>query len=145
MPGIHQQLTDDPVSCEVVEPVLGGQFVETRAASAGATQRCVGVAGAASATVVGVALIDAAPVAAQANPLLIASYPVATAVAIQGEVNVTYAANATYGARLKVAAAGQVTPWISGTDNPSLIVGYCAVPGGVASAAVGVVRLLNLC
>jgi hypothetical protein len=146
MAGIHVSLTDDPITCEVVEAVLGGQLVECRAASAGATQRPVGVAAAGSVVAVGVALIDASPFAASGTPLVVFPQPVATAVAAQGEIpGVTYAATATYGARLKCAALGKVTPWISGTDNPALIIGYCAEPAGVSAAATGRVRLIGLC
>lgn len=145
MPGIHVVITDDPMTCEVVEAVLGGQLVEARAPSAGAALRPVGVAAAASVKVMGVALIDATPAAAQASPLLVASQPVATAVAVQGEVPlVTYAAAANYRDPLKAAALGKVTPWISGTDAANLLIGYCAEPLGVASAGTGRVRLTGL-
>lgn len=52
-----------------------------------------------------------------------------------GIFNVTYAAAATFGAKLKAAANGQVTPWVSGTDAAGLIVGICVEPAGVAGGA----------
>lgn len=52
-----------------------------------------------------------------------------------GHFNVTYAAAALFGARLKCAANGQVTPWISGTDAANLIIGVCTEPAGVAGGA----------
>lgn len=145
MSGIHPSLSDGPVTCDVVEAVAAGQLVEYRAASAGATQRCVGVAAAASQKVAGVALLDAAPTAGTANPLIAWPLPIATAVAREGEVpQVTYAAAANYGDKLKAAAAGAVTPWVFGTDNPALIIGECPVVAGVGSAAKGPIRLLGL-
>lgn len=57
------------------------------------------------------------------------------------EVPVVYAAAAAFGARLKCAAAGAVTPWITGTDNAELIIGWCCEVGGVASAGAGYARI----
>jgi len=51
------------------------------------------------------------------------------------EVPVTYAAAATEGQKLVCAANGQVTPYIPGTNDASLIVGTCEV--ATASGAVG--------
>jgi hypothetical protein len=140
MAGTIQVFDDSPITCDVVEAVAGGQVVEARAVSGAATQRPCGVAGATSLKVIGIALIDATN-AAQAAALVYPLPPSAT-VAVQGTVaGVTYAANANYGDRLKAAAAGQVTPWVSGTDSAAAIIGYCAESAGVTSGNKGRVRI----
>lgn len=129
------------ITCDVVEPVTGGQVVEARAASGAATQHPVGVAAAGSTTVKGVALLDATNAAQSAT--LVYPLPVSTTVAQEGVVPVTFAANAADGQALKAAATGKVTPWVSGTDASNLIIGYCEQAGGVTSAGttVGYMRL----
>lgn len=142
MAGIVPKFYTRTITCDVVEAVTGGQVVEARAASGAATQRPCGVAAAGSTTVLGVALIDATN-AAQSSTLV---YPLpvsATVVVEGGGIPVTYAANANYGAALKAAASGKVTPWVSGTDAADLIIGYCDQAGGVTSSGttVGTMRL----
>lgn len=142
MAGAVPVFDNSPVTCDVVAAVTGGQVVETRAPSGAATQHPCGPAGAGSVTVLGVALIDATNAGQSAT--LATPLPPATVVAVQGVVPVTYAAAATYGALLKAAASGQVTPWVTGTDNPSLVIGKCMETAGVASGAtVGKMRILN--
>lgn len=95
------------------------------------------VAGANATTVLGVALIDAAPYSPnQATPT--AAYPFADRVTIgaHGEFPVTYAAATNIGQSLKAAANGAVTPWVDGIDTDAgTKVGYCTQT--TASGAVG--------
>jgi len=142
MAGIVPKFMGRSITCDVVEAVSGGQLVEARAASGAATQRPSGVAGAGSTTVRGVALIDATNAAQSAA--LVYPLPVSTTVIVEGGgIPVVYAANCADGKALKAAAAGAVTPWVSGTDAADLIVGYCDQAGGVTSAGttVGTMRL----
>src|SRR3954452_16067340 len=120
---VNQKFGLDAITCDVVEAVTAGQLVEARAASGAATQRPVGVAGAGSTTVRGVALLSATN-AAQSSTLVY-PLPVSTSVAQSGHVTgVVFAANATDGAPLKAAAGGKVTPWISGTDLTNTLIAY---------------------
>lgn len=139
MAAIQEKFVDGPVTCDVVEAVVGGQLVEARAAAHNAVQRPVGVAAAASAVVIGVAKIDAQPDDTVLSGIPVYPLPKATTVIVEGDVPVTYAANATYGAKLQAAANGQVTPQ-TGTNA---VVGYCSQVGGVLSGAVGRMRILN--
>lgn len=153
MPAIAVRFQDDPVTSDVVEPVLGGQLVEHRAPAAGATQRPVGVAAAGSLVYAGVALIDATPPVAQTGPnlnLVQISTPSATTVAVEGVVPVVYAVAAAKGDLLLAAAGGQVTPvppvttpTAADVTNTRAIVGRCMQDGGVAAGAVGFMRILN--
>jgi len=147
MAGTIPRFNGGPVTYEVVETVLGGKLVEARAASK------VGVAAAGSVKCLGVATKDAAPVAALTgtdafgNPTINIS-PVSQYVAVQGIPaifdTIVYAANAAFGDLLKCAALGQVTPWVTGTDNPSLIVARCVEPAGVVigTKATGLTKIL---
>lgn len=148
MAGINPKFEKGPVSYQVVEAVKGGQLVEARASSK------IGVAAAGSATVLGVAQTDAKPSVTTSGTdsdgnitfdLGQAVYTDYVAVLKVGEVPVTYAANCSFGVLLKAAASGQVTPWVSGTDSPGLIVGRCTEPGGVviATKPTGLMRILN--
>lgn len=135
MSGVNPVLWDGPDTVTVNVAVTGGQLVmpdtggKVKPATAGA------------ATVLGVAMEDGAPVSSQ-TPL---NYSIARpeiAIAYGDvDVRVTYAASANWGVKLKAAANGQVTPWISGTDAADLIVGVCTEPAGVSSSAVGRMRL----
>jgi len=129
MSGIIQVYEHGPRTYTVSEPVTGGQLVEGRVSSA------VGVAAAGSTTVLGVALKDAT----NATPSATDGYPLPSTcpVARGCEVRVTYAANCAFGKAVKAAAAGQVTPWVSGTDAADLIVGYCRELAGVTSGNTG--------
>ncbi|MBZ5736486.1 hypothetical protein K8Z61_18500 [Nocardioides sp. TRM66260-LWL] len=128
------------------QTILGGQLV------AATTGGRVIVAGAASPKVLGVAVTDGiAPEqqttqavvsgtvstldAAQARPYVSVAYNGA-------EVQVTFAADAAFGDRLKSAANGAVTP-MANTDDPRLEVGVCTEPAGVVVATnpVGLVRV----
>jgi hypothetical protein len=151
VPGSLPHFKSGPASYQVSAAVAGGRLV----VADGAAATTVSTAGADSALVLGVAGNDAAPIPTQAGatdtlaggaPLLDISV-VSDYVSVHyGEdMHVTYAANAAFGALLKSAAAGTVTPWISGTDAAGLIVGRCTQPGGVvvATLAVGRARIFG--
>jgi len=126
-----------PVTWPCVELIKGGQLVEARSAG-------VGVAGAASLKVLGVARTDAVPVATSQNMtnVLGASVlnlsPVSEYLAVGrgAYYPVTFVAAAAFGDKLIAAAAGKVD--VAGaTPDARSIVGYCAALGGVALGAVG--------
>lgn len=150
MGAIPQVTKTGPRTYAVVETVIGGQFVEGRATVNGVDG--VGVAGADSVKVLGVALLDTIPEAAVVTEpsidafgtanLLAATQNIRCAVAYApDEVPVKYAAQAAFGDRLKVAAAGTVTP-AGSTADPRTIVAICTQPGGVAAGARGLARLV---
>jgi|SRR5581483_8773578 len=128
-----------PDSYQVSALVKGGTLV----VADGSGASTVSTAGAGAANVLGVAGNDAAPIVDQTgattsygDPLLDVSALTDYVAVRHGEdCRVTYAAAATFGALLKSAANGQVTPWVSGTDAAGLIVGRCTQPGGVAAGA----------
>lgn len=134
---------DGPVTMTALGTIDGGQLVAYAAGG-------VNVSGAASELVAGVAL---APAKLNGGSPASTTGGVLDATILPGEVavvplnsgatvtGVTYAAAATHGQRLKSAANGQVTPWVTGTDAVSLIVGRCAEPAGVGAAGTGSIRL----
>lgn len=142
MSGIAVRRKHGPRSHEVAEAIVGGQLVEGRASSK------VGVAGAGSKKVLGVAIADAVPASAF-NPapvngvLNAAPLPNRVGLASRGdEVPVKYAATATFGQKLKAAAAGTVTPFVDG-DDAQLLVGKCIEPAGVTTAnTIGFMEVL---
>lgn len=136
MSGVNPVLFEGPDTMTVNVAVTGGQLVMPD------TGGRIKPATANSTTVLGVALEDGAPASSQtALNLSIARTEVAVAYG-DVDVRVTYAANAAWGVKLKSAANGQVTPFVSGTDvDPALVVGVCTEPAGVLSAAVGRMRL----
>ena len=80
----------------------------------------------------------------QGRPVLTAvPVPTHVAVAYSGtEVKVTAAAAVKPGQRVKCAANGQVTPYVTGTDtDPTLIVGVCTDPNGIAATKAGLIRV----
>lgn len=136
MSGIRPRLSHvGPNTYTVSAAVKGGQICEAftdgkaRPGSAGSTK------------VLGVAEIDAKPwvdpnstdsdgfTVTLTNPL-----PTETVCGF-GRYVVTFAADCAFGAALKAAAAGTVTPWVSGTDAANLIIGYCDEPAGVVVAS----------
>lgn len=148
MSGIVPKFSGGPVTFQVSAKVTGGQVVKADASPA----KTVSPAGAGSALVLGVALTDAIPTETGVNDdfgnaiVPTNAYPQHTTVAGPGfVVPVTYAANADFGALLKSAANGTVTPWVSGTDAAGLIIGRCFEPGGVviATKATGDMRVGN--
>jgi hypothetical protein len=121
--------------------ILGGQVV----VPSGTAGR-VAVGGADSLVVLGIAVTDGkapedittAPVSGVLDGAQLAAW---VTVAYGGmEVDgVKYAANATFGQKLKSAATGQVTPMVV-DDDPRLEVGTCTQLGGVLANATGLVR-----
>jgi hypothetical protein len=140
MGGVRPYLSvEGPETYEVDSAVKGGMIIQAK--SNGKVEK----AGAGSLLVLGVAETDAKP---YANPVstdadgfeTINLSPLPDHVAVGlGRYPVTYAANCGFGVLLKAAANGTVTPWVSGTDDASLIIGKCDEPGGVvvATKAVG--------
>lgn len=141
MAGVIPRFTTGPVTYNVVETVRGGQIVEARAGSK------VGVAGAGSTKVLGVATKDATPPASQqsvdafgrqvTNLTEITEF---VAVGHAAEYPVTYAAAAAFGDPLVAAANGQVAPAGAAPDARTII-GRCTEPAGVALGAVGLARI----
>src|SRR4051812_37663936 len=120
MPGAHRNLQFGPSTYAVSAAVAGGQLVEADTGNAGKVKP----ASAASKIVLGVALADAAPVAADADPLL--ASVAQPEVAVQygpADVDVLYTGATALGTLLKAGAAGTVTPYVSATDAYDLIVG----------------------
>jgi len=141
MSGVLKRLSHDgPNTYTVSEAVKGGMIV------AGHTDGKARKGTAGDTKVLGVALIDAKPwvdpVSVDADGFdNINANPLPTEVTAEfGRFPVTYAADCAFGKALKAAAAGTVTPWVSGTDAADLIIGYCDEPGGV----VVVTRAINL-
>lgn len=140
MPGVLPKWGDGPVTRQVNVAVTGGQLVEPDS-----TTGKIKPATAATAVALGVAMNDAAPSATGEGtttygaPVLDISLPPDYVAVARGcFIKVTYAAVTVWGAKLKTAANGQVTPWVSGTDAAGLIVGVCEEPAGVAAAAKGI-------
>lgn len=131
---------------EAVATVTGGQLVEARAG--GIDNPGCGPAAAGSRKVVGVAQKDATPGGnAPRQPVAgvldqtLAPAEVTVYGGGDGFVPVKYAAAAAFGDRVKAAADGTVTPWVSGTDGADLIVGWCAEKAGVAQDATGLTKI----
>jgi hypothetical protein len=136
MPGAHRNLQFGPDTYKVSAAVLGGQLVEADASNPG----LVKPAAALSKTVMGVALGDAAPVAADASPLVISSAQPEVAVQFgPADVDVTYTGACLMGAMLIAGAAGTVTTYVTGTNTYDQIVGRCTAP--VSGAGLGRARL----
>ena len=127
-----------PIVQEVVEQVTGGQLVEARAAGK------VGVAGAGSLVVLGVAQQDALPASTNQDTTDAFGETVVNLNIIGSRVDVDrgkyytlkYAANASFGQKVIAAALGQVTP-AGATPDARTIVGVCWEPAGVVSGALG--------
>ncbi|MFI6986032.1 hypothetical protein ACIBSV_46770 [Embleya sp. NPDC050154] len=142
MPGVVAKFEHGPLTCAVSGTVTGGQLIEAHTGSK------VRTAPAGSAKVLGVALFDAVETDASTGTtsygaaFVDASFPGPyVSVATCGVFKLTFAANAGFGATLKSAASGQVTPWVSGTDAADLIIGRCVEPAGATSAGKGLVQL----
>lgn len=142
MAGVVPRFEKGPITCTVAETVRGGQLVEARAGGV------VGVAGAGSATVLGVATKDAAPPGTRQGTdefghLTYTEVAITEYVAVGGAgavYPVTYAAAANFGDRLVAAAEGQVTP-AGATPDARTIVGVCWEPNGVTAGSVGLARI----
>ena len=128
----------------VVETIKGGQLVEARAAGK------VGVAGADSVVVLGVATKDATPASTNQNGtdavtgLAITNLsPVLSTltVACEGFWNLKAAGAIAFGERVKAGAAGTVVKWIAADDSADMIIGRCEAAGGIANGAYGLIKL----
>lgn len=135
MAGVKPYIERGPASYTVSSAVTGGQLVMPDS-----TTGLIKTATAGAATVLGVAADDATP-----GPGSVTDYgqlrPEVSVYTAPAEVSVLFAANAAFGVKVKAAATGQVTPWITGTDAADLIVGHVTEPAGVLSAARGRIKL----
>jgi hypothetical protein len=131
------------VTFEVYAAVVGGQLVQPSGETTPATApQWVKPAGATSTTVLGVAVTDALPTSDTQNPSIegetasvnLSPLPPYVSVEFLGVWPLQYAANCTFGTKVKAAATGKVTP-MSADDDPELIVGICYQPGGVTYTA----------
>lgn len=134
MSGAHRNYQLGPVTYKVSAAVTGGQLVEADASNPG----LVKPASAGSKTVLGVAMADAAPAAADANPLIVSAYQPEVAVEFgPADMDVTYTGACALGVQLVAGANGTVSPVGAGTFDQ--VVGRCTEP--VASAGLGRARL----
>jgi len=144
MPGVVPAYPCGPITFEVSANVVGGQLVVPD----GTTQKVKPSVGG-DATVLGIATKDAVPSATSQDSTVPISQnafnfsPVSPYVAVAGDGTwpMTAAAAIAFGALVKAAAAGAVTPFVEGTDDASLVVGQCVDPAGIASGSVGLIRL----
>lgn len=138
----HPRFSKGPVTYTVYQTVLHGQLVVIGTSG---NVGLVGVAGAGAVNCLGVAENDALPASTSptgtsigGQPLLDTSVQDAyVAVGNDGIYRLTAAAALLAGDPLKCAAAGQVTKFVDGTDNPGLKIGRCIEAAGIASGAVG--------
>lgn len=148
--GIVPSYEEGPVTFQVSAAVAAGLLVE----SDGGSPAMCRPASAGSELCIGVATLDAVPTTTSQTPTVpgwpgpsinAALLPPYTSVAARGVWLLQYAASCAFGDRVKCAAAGQVTPWIFGTDNPELIVGICYEPAGVTFSSPGTLGQTRLC
>lgn len=130
MTSVIPKFEKGPVTYEVASAVTGGRLVQAR------TDGKIEHAAAGSTKVLGVASRNARPFAeSDQSGTTVQGYPyhdasvgaVTPHVAVYKSpyiVPVAFAAAAAFGAALKAAADGRVTPWITGTDPADLIIGY---------------------
>jgi hypothetical protein len=141
MTSIQPRFTNGPRTYTAGEAIDGGQLVEARAGSV------IGVAGAGSLKVLGVAQKAASPTGNAVRTADATGYvdmtlgaPPEVAVINDGFVPVKFAAAAAFGDRLIAAAAGTVTP-AGATPDARTIVGFCAELAGVALNGTGLMRV----
>jgi hypothetical protein len=147
MPGLHRNLKSGPSTGVVSAAVVGGQLVEADPSNVG----YVRPASAASITVLGVAYGDAQAagsdpgVGGNTGPLNIGwPHPEVAIEYGPADVDVVYSVAAHYGDLLLAAANGQVAPVADGvTPAAGSFVGRCTQPTGVATGAVGSMRLFG--
>jgi hypothetical protein len=105
MPGAHRNLQFGPDTCTVSAAVTGGQLVMADTANPGKVKPAT----AGALTVLGVALANAAPVAAPADPLITSAAQPEVAVQYgPADVDLTFATGVNYGELVIAAASGQV-------------------------------------
>jgi hypothetical protein len=133
MPGAHRSLHYGPDTYKVSAAVSGGQLVMADGATG-----LVKPATAAATTVLGVALGEAAPIAADADPLVVSQAQPEVAVAWNGDVDVTYTGACAMGVLVIAGANGQVTAAGAGPASDQ-VVGRCTAT--VSGAGLGRMRL----
>lgn len=139
MSAIHPRYEQGPITRAVSAAVAGGQVVS--ADQTATTKATVKPAAAGDKIVMGVALIDAAPDGTDSATDL-GARPPNTTVSRGGVYPVTYSGAAKYGDLLKAANGGKVAKWVSGTDDPELIIGRSEAAGG--SVIDGAVELAHI-
>lgn len=155
MPGRNPTFQTGPRTCEVEGNVTGGDVVEHSTVASTTGLAVVKQSGAGSARVMGVAFRDAVSLANRdAFEQGTTGYPGAFAttdisvpdetVAVYNDcwVPVHFTVACAERAPIKSAATGGVQPFVEGTDDPKLRIGWCAQVGGVASAGTGLARIL---
>lgn len=146
MAGVIPKFTTGPVTYKAGQAIKGGQLVEARGARVDIAAGTVGVAGAGSLLVLGVATTDAKPATDPnstdefGNPVLDTSgVSEFTAVGV-GFYPVLFTTNAGHGQALIAAAGGGVAAAGAAPDARS-VVGYCAEPNGVVAGATGLAKI----
>jgi hypothetical protein len=155
MPGQNPTFQTGPRTYEVEGNVTGGQIVEASAVASTTGLPVCKTSAAGSARVLGVAFRDAVSLANRtALENGTTAYPgafVTTDISVPDEtvavyndawVKVTFTGACGFRVPIKSAAAGAVAPFVEGTDDPKLRIGWCAQVGGVAAAGVGLARIL---
>lgn len=129
-----------PVTYPVSVAVTGGMIVQPDPTNVGSVMP----AAAGSATALGVAMTDAAPITAPnpANPLDISTVRNTTSVEFgPADVVCVFSAAALLGDRVVCTANGQVGPG-GATPAVNTVIGICTEPKGVTAAGPGRVRFL---
>jgi hypothetical protein len=144
MGSILPRFTNGPRTYEAVEALTGGWVVEARAG--GVDNPGVGVAAAASTSVLGVAQKDAhpnggQPAAPAAGVLDVTLAPREVAVINDGHVPLKYSAATAYGAIVCSAGSGSVRTATAGEIGAGAAIGKCVEKGGVALGGTGLTRL----
>lgn len=155
MPGQNPTFQTGPRTYEVEGNITGGQVVEHSTVASTTGLPVCKTSGAASARVLGVAFRDAVSLANRdAFESGTTGYPggfATTDISVPDETVTVYndcwvlvQFSAACGERvpIKSAASGAVAPFVEGTDDPKLRIGWCAQVGGVASAGLGLARIL---
>ncbi len=135
MAGVRPYLERGPATYTANVLVAGGQLVMPD------TGGTIKPATAGAATVLGVAADDAAPVSSRTATNFASYRPEVAVYTAPADVAVTFAANASFGVKVKAAANGQATPWISGTDAADLIIGHVSEPAGATSGNPARIKL----
>lgn len=140
MPDAKTPRHTGPRTYECAEDITGGKLCEARAGGLIAHARP------GSLNALGVAATDGTtPDSHRTTTLDVSGVPTATATYLRTrvelihngrEVEVTYAAAAAFGDKLKAATDGDVTPMQPG-DDPRALVGTCTQPRGVPAGAKG--------
>lgn len=136
MAGVKPYIERGPASYTVSSAVTGGQLVMPDS-----TTGLIKTATANATTVLGVAADDAVAAGTGAANDYSTLRPEVSVYTAPADIRVTFAANAAFGVKVKAAASGQVTPWLTASDAADLIVGHVTEPAGVLSGAAGRIKL----